>query len=615
MNYSKFILLNLVFFCMILNVSAQSYSRLSFTPLFLSYKDGSIISANFYDSIKVPDRFDYNYIDNPIITVPFEKTSYFPSINNENFNQNIRNSFSAIKKAYKRILISEEKKLSEPDSIRNSVIKKVLINSKISNKILYNLLIDSNLGYMTPEIISKRALYNTTDAEYRTSLNTEIKLDFIKTKGISLLKNLYLFIYDIYDESATPINNLDRRRTFTAKGNVYIYKIDVDSLIDNKIFDNLIFTEKDAIKLRTFNSFYFPIKFVRKYEENINVLNYYLTNNSKPGSFSNSASIYTNIFKNVVKPDIKTEDLVYSELINHLIENSVTSFDEQNSSGLITSSIFSTKPLSAKIGLKEGLKREDLFKVTEFVDLNNGNKKEKNIGWIRLKKVSDNRHETDGNTDPSRFYRISSKKIHKGMKITYVKNKGFDFGITYALSDSFNLCQGPLFFIDINPKLNSFSKTTINLSYVPSILPQEVLFNNINVSNILKFKGSNIYVDATYNLCKQFNHIEFSTQLGYYTSNISINRINDVEITSSSIYKGLEGLQIANAGFLAGLKIAFNFGPHFQFVSAYKYGFGLSSNMHTNSGKISFDGVNPIDLKLNYNTPNSLIFGFRILGF
>ena len=80
-------------------------------------------------------------------------------------------------------------------------------SKKIANKILASILIDPKLGYMTTDVIAKRAEYNASDADYLKAMNSETKMSAIRDKGLDLLKNVYFIILDIKSQESVNDKN------------------------------------------------------------------------------------------------------------------------------------------------------------------------------------------------------------------------------------------------------------------------------------------------------------------------------------------------------------------------------------------------------------------------
>ena len=72
---------------------------------------------------------------------------------------------------------------------------------------------------------------------------------------------------------------------------------------------------------------------------------------------------------------------------------------------IVNASVFEVSPISSKIGTKESLKIDHLFRVSQTVQNRKGEINDKTVGWVRVKKVADNKKVADGKMEPSLFYK------------------------------------------------------------------------------------------------------------------------------------------------------------------------------------------------------------------
>lgn len=67
--------------------------------------------------------------------------------------------------------------------------------------------------------------------------------------------------------------------------------------------------------------------------------------------------------------------------------------------------------------MKEGLQNSHRYKVTKFVENEDGTIVEKLVGYCLAVNISDNRNNSNGYSESSTFYQISGRKMEEGMKV------------------------------------------------------------------------------------------------------------------------------------------------------------------------------------------------------
>ena len=129
--------------------------RNSISVLFVDYNSGNPIPSSIYKKYKIPQRFDINDIGIKTLDV--------------------------------------DASFNEQAGI-NTEILDALKKDKIPNNIIRSILIDEQLGYMTPQVLEDRGLYSATDADVITAKNAAVGLDILKSRGPELLNNIYFAV-------------------------------------------------------------------------------------------------------------------------------------------------------------------------------------------------------------------------------------------------------------------------------------------------------------------------------------------------------------------------------------------------------------------------------------
>lgn len=95
----------------------------------------------------------------------------------------------------------------------------------------------------------------------------------------------------------------------------------------------------------------------------------------------------------------------------------------------LKASIYSTYPITAKIGTKEGVRKHERWGIYEIhVDIH-GNQKKKKTGYARIKKVAKNDTIATGNSEASIFRQHGGKESYSGMLLEPKHGGVFGIGI------------------------------------------------------------------------------------------------------------------------------------------------------------------------------------------
>jgi len=602
----------LVFNSNIYAQNAQSYSRSSISTIFLKHSGDNLSLFNYANSIQVAGKFDYNYFGKNTMNVDFQMVS--PSRYELYSLNNKRNELSSIKnktvEIYTQIgeinsqIKETKKKLDIENAQRHAEMLKRISDNKIANKALGSILIDPNLGYMTTDVMAKRGLYNATDAEYLTAMNSERKIDMIKDKGLELLGNTYIIVYDITDYDLIPEPKDNSVGMYSVKGAAYLLKIKVDNLKANGEFDNLIFTEPNPEKLEKFNNYNFPV-------EELFIV-----------TFSATAPNYEIDFRGQRKllPDAQVQKSLLASANSNVDEE----FLKLYAPFQVQSSIFTSKPISVKIGSKESLKIDDIYKVTENRMSKSGIVTEKRIGWVRANRVVNNKSNATGSSQASTFYKVASKRIDKGMKIKEVAETGIVLGVGYYYGVSnfskgnvkgfTGIMDGPVIGIDYITHLLPGLRVGIEFGGFQKISTKDVVYQT-GGSTGFAFTGSNMVADLLIQKIFQSNRLEFTPYLGGYYSTLTFDKYTDntnkeFQTKENPVTKGLKNTQYGIAG---GVKLGINFGRHLQFNVGYKYWKSLSEETkNENKSDILIGGKK---INLQYSNPGAVSVGLRLFGF
>lgn len=585
------------------------YSRSSVTPIYIRHSGSDLSIYNYVDSAKLSEKYDQNYIGNNTMDVVFKMISdtrvqYYDLQDRRAKTQNMSKEESA---SISKQLEELSKKLVFEDSIRSFQIVAKLRQSKIPNRVLSNLLIDNKLGYMTLAKLEERALYDATDSDVMQAKSSARDMASIKDRAVSMLENVYFWVYDPNQYKITTNEKDARLKTHILRGTVYLIKLDMETLNKSGQFDNLIFQEFSTSKLKAFKEYNFPVKVILQKDF------YSSTDNNTVDLSGSLGSILSSAGKDKAaetKYIFKEDSEIQRELVSNTVSDANQTFTANYEPFRVKSSVFATGPIRVKIGLKEDLEIDHLFKVSELQLDKAGNPFERNVGWLRVKRVSDNRKKADGKMEPSVFYKVFSKGVDKGMKVQYFPETGFVIGASFnVLMD--NIFSGPMVNIDYITNLYPGVRLGLNIGGLTELKSPEINVPGIGDGEGLSFRGRNVIGELTAQKIFQFNLIELTPYAGAYVSSTRITNISAFGTELSALQvPGLLKYAYNEYGGLAGIKFGVNFGKYTQLNLGYKVGFTLLSEIKNDDAD---EGI-PIIGSL-FESPSNLSIGLRFTGF
>ena len=98
---------------------------------------------------------------------------------------------------------------------------------------------------------------------------------------------------------------------------------------------------------------------------------------------------------------------------------------------LVKSAVYKVKPITSKIGTKEGLHNMTRFQVKEYMLDDNGQTYTRNKGYVRATEVAQNTRVARGESPLSRFYQISGGTVEPGMLLVQKPSINLDIKALY----------------------------------------------------------------------------------------------------------------------------------------------------------------------------------------
>lgn len=413
-------------------VSAE-YGRSSLTFLLIdpagNYYRQRLLEV--FRNTAVPDKFNDNNLEKRFISIP-----------------------GFVREAPETALLQAWMRDTEPGG-NVALIHNELLNKNIANDIVAKWWSRKPDGTFGVELLQERGAYDATDAEVIAAQARKRGVAALMDAGENLINKSYVIVFDIYDlktmeqhydevdetarRVAQQLNTEFRPASRTQEGyranvNAHLFRLDYNDSIsavflqEMWIDPELDTPEAKAQRIAHFDNFDFPLQYVTTVQ----------------GSAQSAQSKTLQINR-------KTDDELFSGLTVALVENILFSLSKEYEDFRVKTSLFGTRPLEAKIGLKEGLWVDQRYFVYEFQLNREGEISTVRKGVIRAtNKITDNRGVATGETIPSRFYQTAGRRLDAGMLLH--QRNDFGLGLTVGAGTTNNLTFGSGFnmLIEIN---------------------------------------------------------------------------------------------------------------------------------------------------------------------
>ena len=155
--------------------------------------------------------------------------------------------------------------------------------------------------------------------------------------------------------------------------------------------------------------------------------------------------------------------------------------------------IIASRPVKAKIGMKEGIKTDQLFFVYELKEKHSGELVYKRKGVVRAKEVADNRQVATGSSKMSTFYKVNYGRYQEGMLLEQKR----DVGISIAVGSIVSPATAYKFRISYNlSKLINANKFTQFKMYAEGGVSYEFTDNSEFFTDYAEQSGNSDYLEA-----------------------------------------------------------------------------------------------------------------------
>jgi hypothetical protein len=228
-----------------------------------------------------------------------------------------------------------------------------------------------------------------------------------------------------------------------------------------------------------------------------------------------------------------TPDQLLLKLLQDGMNNNLASIEKSLEEFKVKASIFSTHPLEAKIGKKEGLKTDHRYYVYEMRQNETGKITAKRKGVVRATQhITDNRTVSTGQTKTSRFYQVAGGRLDEGMLL----QQHNDAGLALTLGASVGGVNGFDGRLDINLSrlLGTKMPTMIKLYVEGGYDPVE---EHVNMGEIGISSTYSTFLRIGGGLGKEFcfaHHFKFQPFIGVGLETASDK--DKTELTLSTLY-------------------------------------------------------------------------------
>lgn len=266
-------------------------------------------------------------------------------------------------------------------------------------------------GSMDDELLRSRGLYNAKDQDIINLAASKVNEQNLAW-GEKLVDASYVVLLDFVN-----INKPDNSDSYALNVVAYAYKMDctrekLDDFYTAAWVESSDDQQKKAAANNAFDAMelsMIPVSTVKASSNSVSAL----TASIPSLSFKKAAA---NQEEQSTKPTF-SENSVESAA-NNAYMAAITKLENAIPAWQVAVSIFGTKPLVAKIGKKEGLSNGKRFRSYMYTEDKEGNLVSRKRGYLRATKVTDNRGNATGATEPSEFYQISGvSNIQEGWTI------------------------------------------------------------------------------------------------------------------------------------------------------------------------------------------------------
>ena len=338
-------------------------------------------------------------------------------------------------------VLNLDKKLSGASSEKeNPIITEFLDNNKVASRLVgrwFNR--DFFTGQCNMELVKERGLYNATEFDKQLASRSARGMAMLQDAGEDLIGNTFVLVNDIRyvdknraAKTASSIlkalgsiaaaytgNNIDDLtnnigdmvetiKGFKVKINTFLYKLEWSDDIATQFYQDQYGAVPDPTKKANFDAARgnYKLKYVGKVESSGGTTSFLGINEDQPV-------------------------VMVRKACQRAIDENVVDLQRNYEEFRTKSPLVSVEPITAYVGMKEGVTEKSKFEVLEVVELENGKHKYNHVGVIQPIEnlIWDNRFMAaeegarEATLGFTTFRKVSGKDFSKGMLIREMTNK------------------------------------------------------------------------------------------------------------------------------------------------------------------------------------------------
>ena len=338
-------------------------------------------------------------------------------------------------------VLNIDKKLSGASSEKeNPLITEFLNNNKVASRLVgrwFNR--DFFTGQCNMELVKERGLYNATEFDKQLARRSARGMAMLQDAGEDLIGNTFVLVNDIryvdknkgaktassilkvfgsiaaaytgtnIDDLTDNIGDMvETIKGFKVKINTFLYKLEWSDDIATQFYQNQYGAVPDPTKKANFDAARgnYKLKYVGKVESSGGTTSFLGINEDQPV-------------------------VMVRKACQRAIDENVVDLQRNYEEFRTKSPLVSVEPITAFVGMKEGVTAKSQFEVLEVVELENGKHKYNRVGVIQPIEnlIWDNRfmaveEGAQGSTlGFTTFRKVSGKEFSKGMLIREMTNK------------------------------------------------------------------------------------------------------------------------------------------------------------------------------------------------
>lgn len=338
-------------------------------------------------------------------------------------------------------VLNMDKKLSGANSQKeNPAITEFLQNNKIASRLVgrwFNR--DYFTGECNMELVKERGLYNATEFDKQLATRSARGMAMLQDAGEELIGNTFVLVNDIryidknkgaktagtflkllgslaaaytgtnIDDLTDNLGNMvETIKGFKVKINTFLYKLDWTEDQAAIFYKDQYAAKPDAVKKNNFDASRnnYKLKYVGKVESSGGTTSFLGINEDEPV-------------------------VMVRKACQRAIDENVVDLQRNYEEFRTKSPLVSVEPLTAYVGMKEGVSSKSKFEVLEVVEMENGKYKYNRVGVIEPinNLIWDNRYMAEEEGAPgatlgyTTFRKVSGKDFAKGMLIREMTTK------------------------------------------------------------------------------------------------------------------------------------------------------------------------------------------------